>query len=158
MSSQLNKRIPALFAFIIIIVGLGFVISLMTASNIPEWHNTLNHPSFSPPNWLFAPVWTILYILIGISGWLIYRKGQFKGPNRAIYINQLVLNYAWPLIFFGGHLIGIALIEMSLLWLMIIVNIRIFKSSHKFASLLLYPYLVWVSFAWVLNLVLWLHN
>ncbi|MGA3291958.1 MAG: TspO/MBR family protein [Candidatus Microgenomates bacterium] len=138
--------------------GLG---SIFTISSIPVWYATLNKPSFSPPNWLFGPVWTILYILMGISVALVWEKGlKTKKVRDAIYlfIIQLIFNAIWTPIFFGARNIFLGLIVIILMWIFILKIILAFGKINKTASYLLYPYITWVSFATILNFSVWILN
>lgn len=126
-----------------------------------SWYNSLNKPIFTPPAALFAPVWTILYMLIAISGLMIYQKGlKNKKVKYAlkIFAIQLFLNIIWSPIFFGAHHIGWALVVVTLLLFFIYKTIKVFKPIDKTASILLWPYFIWVSFALLLNFSLWLVN
>ena len=138
----------------------GVVGSIFTASAIPTWYATLNKPSFSPPNWVFAPVWTTLYILMGISLYLAL-SGEGKGEREKavrIFGIQLVLNIVWSIIFFGWHNPLFALVDIVALWIAIVLTIKNFYKINKLAGQLLIPYLAWVSFATVLNLMIVLLN
>jgi len=140
-------------AFIIniaITLGIGALGGWATAQSVRTWYPTLNKPSFNPPNWLFAPVWTTLYILIGISAYLIWiKRDQIAHFPRtfAIYFIQLILNLAWSFIFFYLHEIGFALAEIILLLIVVIINAVTFYRIDKLAGLLFIPYIIWVSFA-----------
>ncbi len=119
-----------------------------------EWFDSLNKPFLSPPDWLFAPVWTILYILIAIS-FLLFIKGGMTKEKRlplAFFIIQMLLNFAWSPVFFRLENIGGALAIIIFMWLFILLTIIFFFKHSKLASILLVPYLVWVSFAFYLNL------
>jgi len=118
-----------------------------------EWYERLEKPSWRPPNWLFAPVWTLLYATIAVSGWLVWREVGLDGGALplTVYVIQLLLNAAWSPIFFGLHRIGWALMEMTLMWLSIAATIILFYPISTGAAALLLPYLCWVSFALVLN-------
>lgn len=142
----------SLALFIIVILAIGYFIGMITSINIPSWFTHLESPFFAPPNWVFAPVWTILYIMIAISGWLIFQQGLFKEKAFIVYAIQLGLNFLWSFIFFCWHNIDLALLEMSILWIFVIWNIVVFKHISKLAGYLLVPYLLWISFAWILNL------
>ncbi|QQG41152.1 MAG: tryptophan-rich sensory protein [Candidatus Woesebacteria bacterium] len=126
-----------------------------------SWYNTLNKPFFTPPSWLFGPAWTILYILIGVSAYLIWKKGfknnQVKEAFK-IFTIQLILNLLWSPIFFGAKQIFLALIVIVIMWIFIFKTIKAFAKIDKTASYLLYPYLAWVSFATVLNFFVWMLN
>lgn len=118
-----------------------------------RWYESLRKPSWRPPNWLFAPAWTVLYAMIAVSGWLVWTTaspGERLLP-MSVYGLQLVLNAIWSGVFFGMKRMKLALGEMALLWLSIAVNIAVFWPLHKMAALMLVPYLAWVSFAFMLN-------
>lgn len=140
-------------AFIIniaITLGVGALGGLATAQSVKTWYPTLNKPGFNPPNWLFAPVWTTLYILIGIAAYLVWiKRDQIAHFPRtvAIYLIQLILNLAWSFIFFYLHEIGFALAEIILLLIVIIINAVTFYKIDKWAGLIFIPYILWVSFA-----------
>lgn len=140
-------------AFIIniaITLGVGALGGLATAQSVKTWYPTLNKPGFNPPNWLFAPVWTTLYILIGIAAYLVWiKRDQIAHFPRtvAIYLIQLILNLAWSFIFFYLHEIGFALTEIILLLIVIIINAVTFYKIDKWAGLIFIPYILWVSFA-----------
>lgn len=148
------KNLSKFILSIGICLGAGILGSFFTFSAIPEWYSTLNKPFFSPPNWIFGPVWTILYIVMGISLYLVWRKK--KVPN--VFWIQLILNAAWSIIFFGLKNPSLALIDIAALWVAIVLTIKAFYKINKLASYLLYPYLIWVSFASILNLSLVLLN
>jgi tryptophan-rich sensory protein len=120
----------------------------------------LAKPTWRPPNWLFAPVWTVLYFTIAISGWLVWREAGFAGAALplAIYALQLVLNAAWTPIFFGLHRPDLGFLDIVLVWLSIIATIALFFPIHPAAALLLLPYLAWVTFAAALNFAVWRLN
>ena len=138
--------------------GLG---GLLTSSSIKDWYATLTKPPGTPPNWLFGPVWTILYAMMGISFALVWHRGE-KGPQKKKAFRkgeaQLLGNLAWTPLFFGAHLIGAALIIISLLLVGIVATIIAFRPIDRTASLLLVPYLVWVSYATYLNAGYWFLN
>ena len=121
--------------------------------SVPEWYATLNRPSFNPPNWIFGPVWTMLYILMGISLFMIWKQDMSKERNLAIlvFMLQLLLNFGWSFIFFYFNMIGFALIEIILLWISILFMLLLFYKIKPIAAYINIPYLLWVSFATVLN-------
>jgi translocator protein len=151
-----------LFAACVICLTVGFIGSFFTTSeNLSIWYAGLNKPFFNPPDWLFGPVWTTLYILMGISVFLVWQKGINTFTTRLAiswFVIQLILNGLWTPVFFGLHLLAIAFIEILLLWLAIVFTINSFRIISKFAALLLVPYLLWVTFASILNASLWLLN
>jgi tryptophan-rich sensory protein len=152
------KLITSLAAPIMIGATSGYA----TVTWIESWYMTLNKPGFNPPNWIFAPVWSILYLMIWFSAFLIWKKfGDFnKIPfeAKAIYAIQLALNFFWSIAFFGLENPLLGLIVIISLWFVIIRNIYVFYSEEKFAWLLLIPYLFWVSFALVLNFYIFILN
>lgn len=137
----------------------GIVGSVFTVSSIPTWYAGLAKPALNPPAWVFGPVWTILYFLMGVSLWLIWKSGA-KEKTRAIwlFIVQLALNAVWSPVFFGAQSIGGALATIVLLWAAIVLTILIFKKISKPAAWLLFPYILWVSFAAYLNFAIWMLN
>lgn len=149
-----------LISSIALCVLLGSVGGLVTVNEIPTWYATLNKPSFNPPNWLFGPVWTTLYVLMGISVYLIWKQPVSKERNKAlqVFILQFILNFCWSFIFFGLHATGWALIEMIALSVLILLTILHFAKHSKLAAWLLVPYLAWVSFALLLNAAIWKLN
>lgn len=125
-----------------------------------QWYKRLDKPAWRPPDWLFGPAWAVLYAMIAVSGWLVWRTAGFEGAalGFAFYVAQLVLNGIWSGLFFGLRRPGLALIEMALMWLAILGNIVTFYPVHAGAAYLLVPYLAWVSFAFALNLSIWRRN
>jgi tryptophan-rich sensory protein len=125
-----------------------------------EWYAGLTRPSWNPPNWIFGPVWTVLYLLMAVSGWLVWRTAGFRGATGALacFAVQLLLNAAWSWLFFGLHRPGLAFAEIVVLWLAILATLLLFWKVRPLAGALLVPYLLWVSFAAVLNLTLWQLN
>ena len=139
----------------------GAVGSAFTLPSIASWYATLAKPELSPPNWVFGPVWTALYALMGIAAFLVWEKGlERKGARIAlgVFLCQLVLNVAWSMIFFGLRSAGGALFEIALLWLAVLAAIAVFARISKPAAWLLVPYLLWVSFAAYLNYAIWILN
>ena len=141
-------------------VGLGSLGGLFTISEIPVWYAGLQKPSFNPPNWLFGPVWTMLYLLMGIAFYLIWKQpaSPVKSTALLLFIIQFVLNFCWSFIFFKQHAIGMALIEIVLMWGMFFLTILWFGKISSLAAWLLVPYISWVSFATLLNTAIWKLN
>jgi tryptophan-rich sensory protein len=132
---------------------VGAVAGLFTSNAIPEWYATLNRPSFSPPNWVFGPVWTTLYLLMGISLYLVWALEPGKERNIALgaFGLQLILNFGWSFFFFYFKTLGYALVEIIGLWMSIVLMLVLFYKIKPVAAYLNVPYLLWVSFATVLN-------
>ncbi len=155
----MSNIIKFLFS-LVIPLSAGGIGSLFTTPAIPNWYETLRKPKFNPPGWVFGPAWTILYILIGISFYLVWSKTGFEKNKKALasFIIQLILNATWSILFFGLQNPFIALIEILLLWLAILLTIISFYQINKTAGLLLLPYLLWVTFATILNFSIWQLN
>ena len=150
----MNKsQVFKLIASLTLPLGLGAIAGLFTAEAVPEWYETLNRPSFNPPNWLFGPVWSTLYLLMGISLFLIWKQSASKVRNVAIFIFllQQALNFGWSFIFFYFNMIGFALIEIILLWISIVIMLVLFYKIKPAAAYINIPYLLWVTFAALLN-------
>jgi translocator protein len=146
---------------ILIVLVIGFLGSFFTSSSVNEWYPTINKPSFNPPNWLFGPVWTILYVMIGISlylVWTIKAKEELKKKAYIAFGIQLFLNFLWSFLFFGNQMILGALICILALLVAISINIFYAKKISKTAGWLLVPYLAWVGFATILNFAIWVLN
>lgn len=139
----------------------GLVGTVPMIRTLPTWYASLHKPSFSPPDWVFGPVWTILYLLMGIALYLVLRKG-FSEPGVKtafiVFAVQLILNAVWSFLFFGSESTLLGLIDIVLLWTAIAVTIVFFAVVSKPAALFLFPYIFWVSFAVVLNFFLWRLN
>jgi len=160
MRFQASDIVSLVVAVVIPLVvgGLGGV---ATASAIPTWYQGLNKPAWNPPNWVFGPVWTLLYILMGVAAWLVWRQGWDNLPVRvalAIFGAQLLLNLFWSLIFFGLRSPGWAVLEIVILWGFVLATTVQFYRLDSIAGLLLIPYQLWVTFAAVLNAAVWQLN
>ena len=145
--------IRKLLISIILPLSTGAIAGIFTARAIPEWYATLNQPSFNPPNWIFGPVWTTLYIILGISFFLIWKLESGKERNQAIviFLVQLLLNFGWSFCFFYFKMIGLALSEILLLWSTIFLMLTRFYKLKPLAAYLNIPYLLWVTYATLLN-------
>ena len=146
-------NIVKLLISIILPLAIGAIAGIFTAKAIPEWYATLNQPSFNPPNWIFGPVWTTLYLIMGISFFLIWKLESGKARNQAIviFLVQLLLNFSWSFFFFYFKMILLALIVIVVLWSTIVLMLTRFYKLKPLAAYLNIPYLLWVSFATVLN-------
>ena len=134
--------------------------SIFTNQSLKTWYTTIKKPSWNPPNWIFAPVWTTLYLMMAVAGWLVWEKQSpqvFSLPLILFFI-QLILNGFWSVIFFGMQKMGLAVAEVILLWIFILMTIISFWELVPLAGALLIPYLLWVSFAFFLNLTIWRLN
>ncbi|MDD2732281.1 MAG: tryptophan-rich sensory protein [Candidatus Pacebacteria bacterium] len=150
-----------LFSAVLVCEIAGIIGSFFTAPNISGWYNSLNKPSIAPPNWVFAPVWVFLYFLMGVSFYLVWIKGfKTKESKKAgfLFSIQLLLNILWSVVFFGLKSPLFAFLEIIILWVFISMTIVNFLKISRIAGLLLVPYIIWVSFAAVLNFFLWIIN
>jgi benzodiazapine receptor len=148
-----KSTILKLIVSLLLPLCIGAFAGIFTMDAIPGWYETLNQPSFNPPNWVFGPVWTTLYLLMGISLFLIWKQGVSKIRNRAIlvFMIQLILNFGWSFLFFYYHQLGFAFVEIFLLWLSIVSMILLFYKIKPLAAYINIPYLLWVTFATILN-------
>ena len=151
---------PLLLICIAIPLVSGSLSGLAIADHISSWYSTLNKPSFNPPNYLFGPVWSVLYILMGIGLYLILQtpKSAMRTKSIILFAVQLILNLSWSFIFFNAQSPFAALIIIGLLWIAILMMMIYFHTLSPIASYLQIPYLLWVSFASVLNAAIWLLN
>jgi tryptophan-rich sensory protein len=143
------KKIPTLIACLALTLGVGAIAGIATANSIDSWYSTIQKPSFNPPNYVFGPVWTLLYILMGISLYMIIIAPPHPLKRKAIilFILQLFFNFCWSFIFFSFHELLWASVEIIVLWVLILLTIIQFSKINKIAPWLLVPYLAWVSFA-----------
>ncbi|MCL5784139.1 MAG: tryptophan-rich sensory protein [Patescibacteria group bacterium] len=164
---KLPKSIFKLVISIALCQSAGLIGSFFTFSSIPNWYNLLNQPAFRPPNWLFGPAWATLYTLMGISFYLIWiklkdnkysKKAKLIKLSLMIFLIHLFFNATWSIVFFGLHNIFLALINILIIWVFIVILIGKFWNLDKRASILLIPYLAWVSFATILNYSIWILN
>lgn len=155
----MNKTVKLILC-LLLTLSVGAIGGIATASGVNDWYITLNKPVFNPPNYLFGPVWTVLYVLMGISFYLILQSHNPILRKRAVIIFclQLFLNFCWSFLFFKFQLLGLAFIEIIFIWFSIILMIVTFHKINKTASYIQIPYLLWVSFASVLNGSIWVLN
>jgi tryptophan-rich sensory protein len=137
--------------------GLG---SLVTTPRIPDWYAGLAKPTWTPPNWIFGPVWSCLYLMMAVAAWLVWRQAGLTGAKLplALFAIQLALNSLWSALFFGLQNPGVAALEIVLLWVAILATLIAFWKRSPWAGGLLVPYLGWVSFAAALNVAIWRLN
>jgi benzodiazapine receptor len=144
-----------LYYFLLTTLGVGALASLFTTSQIPTWYAGLNHPSITPPTFVFAPVWTALYILMAIAAWRAWKVAGLRSAAIAAFAVQLALNLAWSVIFFGLHDISGALAEIAVLDVAILTTVILFFRRDWLAGLMLLPYLTWTLFATLLTYGFW---
>ncbi len=150
-----------LAAAVIVCNLAGFAGSFFTMPSIPTWYASINKPFFTPPNWVFAPAWTTLFVLMGIGLYMVWDKTNFSGKGRfALYVFgfQLFLNIMWSALFFGLQSPMYAFFEIIALWIAILFTIMKFREIDRKAGYVLVPYMAWVTFAALLNLSVWLLN
>lgn len=148
------KNLPKLIISVVGCELVGLAGTPFTAAAIPGWYSTLNKPFFAPPNWIFGPAWALLYFLMGISFYLIWKQGLKKPKVKSAakaFLAQLALNFLWSPLFFGLRSPALGLIDILAMWILIVITIRRFYPLSKPASYLLLPYLFWVTFAAALN-------
>lgn len=139
----------------------GVTSGFFTASGVGTWYQTIQKPSWNPPGWIFGPVWTTLYILMGIALYLVWKSDAATAVKKTailLFAIQLLLNFFWSFIFFNQHQVGWALVEIMVMWVFILLTIFAFASVNKTAAWLLVPYISWVSFAFLLNYTIWKLN
>ena len=156
------QKILRIATVIMTCLAVGYISSIVTRENIPTWYALINKPFFTPPNWVFAPVWTLLYIMMGFAAGSVWNKIDTDETNVKkaflFFLIQLALNALWSFLFFGLQNPFLASIEIILLWLMIFETYKQFKNIDKLSANLLLPYLVWVSYATLLTISVWYLN
>ncbi|HWR33173.1 MAG TPA: TspO/MBR family protein [Chitinophagaceae bacterium] len=150
---------------LIISIGIpvlaGATAGFFTTTGVGSWYQTINKPSWNPPSWVFAPVWTTLYVMMGVALFLVWKSntiGGFKKTAITLFAIQLALNFLWSFIFFKQEQPGWALVEIIVMWVAILLTILAFAKVNKTAAWLLVPYISWVSFASILNYTIWKLN
>ncbi len=154
------SRWLGLVGFLVVCFAASALGALATVPQIDGWYRTLEKPSWNPPDFVFGPVWTVLYATMAIAAWLVWKQKGFVDARvpLTLFAVQLVLNVAWSWVFFGAHQLGWAFVEIVLLWSAIVATTAAFFRRSRVAGWLLVPYLVWVGFAAVLNFTIWRLN
>ena len=155
---MMTRNILGLIGAVMGVTGIGLLTGVAGSDAVGGWYEQLRHPFFAPPTWVFAPVWTVLYVMIGIAAWRVWSLGQLTHSRLFWFVVQLVLNYGWTLIFFNAHLIDWAFIDILALIAAVLLMMDHFREVSRLAFWLLVPYLLWISFAALLNLVYWILN
>jgi len=162
MKSKINfQNVVKLIVAIVVAELAGIIGSVFTTSSIAGWYTSIIKPALNPPAWIFGPVWTTLFVLMGIAAFLVWKKGLARKDVKialSIFLGQLILNTLWSIIFFGLHSPGGALVEIVFLWFAILATIIAFAKISKPAAWLFLPYILWVSFAMYLNYAIWALN
>lgn len=159
-SLTLTQDVAGLAVFVGACLAVSGFGGAITATSVDTWYQALEKPPYNPPDWVFAPVWLTLYLLMGVSGWRVWRRARWSGGRTAltVFAAQLVVNLGWSFLFFGLRQIGLALIEVAILLLVIVLNGVLFWRIDRLAGLLFVPYVLWVAYAAVLNAALWQLN
>ncbi|RYY64712.1 MAG: tryptophan-rich sensory protein [Chitinophagaceae bacterium] len=150
-----------LFLSLLIPQVVGLTAGYFTITGVGSWYQTIRRPEWNPPNWLFGPVWTALYILMGIALYLVWNGKERSVQKRSailLWSLQLAVNFLWSFFFFNQHRTGLALADLAVLWLLILLTIFAFARISKIAAWLLVPYISWVTFAGILNYTIWILN
>lgn len=154
----LRKNWLGLPAFLFLTLLVGFLASQVTTPNIAAWYDHLVKPSFNPPNTVFMPVWTVLYVLMAVAAWRVWCRTGLGSRAMAVWFLQLLLNFAWSFLFFGAHSPMLAFFEIVVLWFTILWTVGLFWQTYIVAGILLIPYLSWVAYAAALNFWIWQLN
>ncbi len=168
-SSHISSSLPgrntvyscvALLAFVSACLAAAALSALWTNSSVETWYSSLRKPSWSPPDWVFGPVWTCLYVMMAFAAWLVWRKKGWRGArwSLSLFVVQLILNAVWSPLFFSYRSPGLAFADIVLLWLAIVATALAFYRASSLAAALLMPYLAWVTFAGALNWAIWTAN
>ena len=157
---SVGRQALALFAFVAVCLTIGAIGGAVTSTSVGNWYQQLSKPSFNPPDWVFGPVWTVLYIAMAVAAWRVWRRLGFGDARNALalFAIQLLLNLAWTILFFGFRQIGLALVEIVVLFAAIVATAIAFWRRDRGAGLVFIPYLGWVGFAALLNASLWRLN
>ena len=158
--NQGTKNYLSLIIWIVLLIAIGGVIGSLTKPEISTWYNTLNRSPLTPPNYVFPVAWTILYGIIGICGWLIWREHSFRKISviKTLYLTQLILNWSWTPLFFHYHLTGLSLVVLGAMDIIVGALIWLSYPKIRLVSVLMIPYLFWILFATYLNFYIWWCN
>jgi translocator protein len=159
-SNSALKNTMGLIAWVLVCFGASAVGAIFTTAKIPEWYATLIKPDWTPPSWLFGPVWTLLYAMMAVAAWMVWKRSGFAGAKAALgmFLFQLALNSMWSWLFFGRERPDWAAIEIVILWFAIVATIVLFRRHSGIAAGLMVPYILWVTFATALNIAIWRLN
>jgi len=154
------KQAVVLVLFIVVCLGVGFLGSKYTSQSISDWYSQIKKPVWTPPNWLFAPVWTFLYISMAVAAWLVWRNLGVTGSyaSMILFVLQLALNALWSYLFFGLRMPGLAFLDIVALFVAIVLTAMLFWRYVALAGVLMLPYIVWVGYASTLNWAIWRMN
>lgn len=153
-----QKKTMRLALSIAVCLGAGWLGSLVTRPSLTAWYEGLAKPHWTPPDWLFAPVWTTLYVTMGVAAWLVWRRRSLETIPMRLFLVQLLLNVAWSAVFFRFRSPGWAFLEIVVLWCAILLTAIAFGRIARIAGWLMAPHLLWVSYAAALNFAIWRLN
>lgn len=155
-----NKNHLSLIIWVVALTAIGGVIGSLTKPEISSWYSTLNRSTLTPPNYVFPIAWTILYGIIGACGWLIWRHQTFPKLSiiKTLYLTQLILNWSWTPVFFSCHFTGLSLVVLSTMDILVGAIILLAYQKIRLVSVLMIPYLLWITFATYLNFYIWRYN
>jgi len=155
-----QRSVLGLVVCVVLCYGAAAIGAIFTTSAIPDWYSRIEKPPWTPPNWLFGPVWTMLYLTIAVAAWMVWSRERLTGNSvpLILFALQLVLNAAWSPIFFGLHMLGAALFEIVALWTLALATTVAFWRVTPMAGALMLPYLSWLAFALSLNFAIWRMN
>lgn len=153
-------RVAMLIVFVGLCLAVGALGGWVTAGSVKTWYPTIAKPWFTPPDWVFGPVWTVLYVMMGVAAWRVWSRASARARREplALFALQLALNLAWSVVFFGAHRIGGAVVVIVTLEAAILATLIAFRRVDGLAATLLLPYALWVAFAAVLNIAVWRLN
>ncbi len=157
MNVSRTRDVFGLASFVVLSFGAAALGGIAAARSVPGWYTALEKPSWTPPVFVFGPVWTLLYALMAGAGWLVWRRGRSRAAPL-LFLLQLALNAAWPWFFFASRRLALALVVATLLWLAVAALMRVSWRVNRLAVVLLAPYLAWLTLAWALNLAVWRLN
>ena len=151
------RNIAGLIGFLALCFAVSIAGAVVTAASVGTWYTTLQKPAFNPPNWIFAPVWTALFVMMAVAACRVWRRDGLRGAPWAmvLFVLQLLLHFGWSYLFFGRQQIGVALVEIVILLVAILVTMGAFRRRDRIAGLLFIPYAAWVGFATLLNAAIW---
>ena len=158
---ETSKQAMALVVCIVVVLAVGNIGTMTTIKATHSWYAQIQKPAWTPPDWVFGPVWTALFVMMAVAAWLVWRQGGFAAQKLPLmlFLVQLALNAAWTPLFFGAGWFGAALLEILLLWCAILATMIVFRQTNPAAGWLMLPYFLWVSYASTLNAgIWWLHR
>lgn len=158
MTTAPRNQWLVLIGLILLCLAVGALGGTVTSGAVESWYRPLAKPAWTPPGWLFAPVWTALYLAMAVAAWLVWKTRDRVAPAMVLFFSQLALNFAWSFLFFGARSPWLGLVDIAFLWLAVLLTMLVFFVKSRLAGWLFVPYLAWVSFAAALNFAIWQLN